>query len=133
MSGWRAPWWVGGLLVLICVAQAALLVRAEDHAAYHRSKAAEYQRLAQLLVAWPIGARMDTLLGQIGWRADDPRIQVEAGLTTVAVRPPLSVPMEQTRDYSGFLFVFRDGLLVSIEPLGPEGHAPVVDLPVGSQ
>jgi hypothetical protein len=116
------------LLACGCVVEAALLARAHEHDAYHRSKAAEYERLSELLVAWPVGARLEVLLDRIGWRPDDPRIEVDGDETRVAVRPHLRVPMDETRDYPGFVFTFRGGRLIGIEPIGPDGHAPVVDL-----
>ena len=122
------PWILAALLAALCLLEAALLVRAHEHSAYYRSRAAEYERLAQLHVEWPAGSEINVFLEQIGWRSDDPRIQVDSENTTVAVRPQLRIPIEETRDYSGFLFSFRDGALLSIEPLGPEGTAPLVDL-----
>jgi hypothetical protein len=131
MTRRRAPWCLVLLLACGCVVEAALLSRIYEHNAYHRSKAAEYERLSELLVAWPVGARLDALLDRIGWRPDDPRIDVDGDATRVSVRPHLRVPMDETRDYPGFVFTFRDGRLERIEPIGPDGHAPVVDLSEG--
>lgn len=116
-----------GLLVA-CVVLAAIAVRGAEHDAYHRSKAAEHALRSELLLTWPPGTGLETFLDDLAWPTDDPRLVRRGGLTEVYLRPPPAVPEPETRDYPGFVVRFDGGVLMTIESIGPDGHAPDIRL-----
>ena len=127
----RTAWGCSAVLGLVAVALAlttALWCRSAEHSAYHRSKAAEHERRAELVAMWPPGTPLSRVERDLGARLSTIEVRVDGAVTVLSLRPRLSLPDADTRDYPGFVLTFDAGRLHAIEPIGPDGHAPDVDL-----
>ncbi len=121
---------VVGLFCVLCLvaalAASAVAWRASEHAAYHRSKAAEYEMLSRILLTFPLGTRLEVFSQRLGLSPED-QVQRD-GLIEVRIRPTLEIEESETRSYAGFSFSFRDGALVDAEPVGPDAPGRTLDV-----
>lgn len=110
----------------VCVGFAGLYAREAGHNAYHRSKAAEHEMLWRLLLVFPLGTPQDQFMRRLG--LPEEAVTVRGAVAEVAVRPRLSLRLDELRDYPGFVFAFREGRLADAYPIGPDGPGWDVDV-----